>query len=206
MRPQPPPPDFLVPCSLVPGPAEPLPPRPKTTSPVLQSAPKPAFLSEGQPVARLEEEIGKRIEPQRAGALASFVALQGNDLLKDAPPPERRQPQGYITVESKPESIRSATGRNRATPPEKRPKTEEDPVESPDTPLKPHDDEQPRRGDVPGGPGNESGDLQRFAQDFVRTGQTGSVGEQHRFYAESVHFYGEGNLSWASVAAATRRY
>ena len=88
-----------------PGPAEPLPPRPKTTSLVSQSAPKPAFLSEGQPAARLEEEIGKRIEPQRAGALASFVASLGNDLLKDAPPPERRQPQGYITVESKPESF-----------------------------------------------------------------------------------------------------
>ena len=117
-------------------------------------------MSEGQPVARLEEEIGKRIEPQRAGALASFVAMQGNDLLKDAPPPERRQPQGYITVESKAEPIRSATGRNRATPPEKRPKTEEGPVDSPDTSLKPHD-EQPRRGDVAGGPGNESGDLPR---------------------------------------------
>jgi len=41
--------------------------------------------------------------------------------------------------------------------------------------------------------------------DFVRTGQAGGVAEQRRFYAESVHFYGEGNLSWASVAAATRR-
>jgi hypothetical protein len=100
MRPPPPPPDFLLPCSLscsAPEPAEPWPPRPKTTSPLSQSAPKPAFLSEGLPVARLEEDIGKRIEPQRAGALASFVAIQGNDLLKDASPPERRQPQGYIT-------------------------------------------------------------------------------------------------------------
>ncbi len=53
---------------------------------------------------------------------------------------------------------------------------------------------------------DESTDLQRFASDFVRTDQTGSVSDQHRFYADSVHFYGEGNLSWAGVAAAIRRY
>jgi hypothetical protein len=53
---------------------------------------------------------------------------------------------------------------------------------------------------------DESTDLQRFAFDFVRSGQTGSVADQHRFYADSVHFYGEGDLSWAGVAAAIRRY
>jgi len=51
-----------------------------------------------------------------------------------------------------------------------------------------------------------SGDLQRFVSDFVRTDQSNSVADQHRFFADSVHFYGEGDLSWASVAAATRRY
>jgi hypothetical protein len=48
--------------------------------------------------------------------------------------------------------------------------------------------------------------LQRFASDFVRANQTDNVAEQHRFYADSVHFYGEGDLSLAGVEAATRRY
>jgi hypothetical protein len=47
--------------------------------------------------------------------------------------------------------------------------------------------------------------LQRFASDFVRADQEG-IGEQERFFAESVHFYREGDLSLAGVAAATRRY
>jgi hypothetical protein len=50
-----------------------------------------------------------------------------------------------------------------------------------------------------------SKDLQRFASDFVRTNEVGDVAEQHRFFADSVHFYGEGDLSLASVEAATRR-
>ena len=53
---------------------------------------------------------------------------------------------------------------------------------------------------------DESTDLRRFALDFVRTEQTGSVADQHRFYADSVHFYREGDLSWAGVAAAIRRF
>ena len=119
-----------------PGPAEALPPRPKTTSPVLQSAPKPALSSESQPVARVGWDVGKGNELQHAGALASFVAIQGNDLLKDVAPPERRGPEGYITVESKPELIRNAPGRNRSKPPEPRAKSEQDPAESPNRPLK----------------------------------------------------------------------
>jgi hypothetical protein len=48
--------------------------------------------------------------------------------------------------------------------------------------------------------------LQRFALDFVRADQTDDVAEQERFFADSVHFYREGDLSLAGVAAATRRY
>lgn len=48
--------------------------------------------------------------------------------------------------------------------------------------------------------------LQRFASDFVRADQTYNIAEQERFFAESVHFYREGDLSLAGVAAATRRY
>ena len=51
-----------------------------------------------------------------------------------------------------------------------------------------------------------SENLQRFASDFVRANQTDNVAEQHRFFADSVHFYGEGDLSLASVATATRRH
>ncbi len=52
----------------------------------------------------------------------------------------------------------------------------------------------------------KSGDLRRFALAFVQTDQTDNVADQHRFYADSVHFYREGDLSWSGVAAATRRY
>jgi hypothetical protein len=48
--------------------------------------------------------------------------------------------------------------------------------------------------------------LQRFASDFVRANQDDNFAEQHRFFAESVHFYREGDLSLAGVEAATRRY
>ncbi|MBV8141521.1 MAG: hypothetical protein JOZ60_05675 [Verrucomicrobia bacterium] len=50
-----------------------------------------------------------------------------------------------------------------------------------------------------------SKNLQRFASDFVRTNDIGDVAQEHRFFADSVHFYGEGDLSLASVEAATRR-
>jgi hypothetical protein len=48
--------------------------------------------------------------------------------------------------------------------------------------------------------------LQRFASDFVRANQNDNFAEQHRFFADSVHFYREGDLSLAGVEAATRRY
>jgi hypothetical protein len=51
-----------------------------------------------------------------------------------------------------------------------------------------------------------SENLQRFASDFVRANQTDNVAEQHRFFADSVHFYREGDLSLAGVEAASRRY
>jgi hypothetical protein len=51
-----------------------------------------------------------------------------------------------------------------------------------------------------------SDNLQRFTSDFIRANQTDSIAEQHRFFADSVHFYSEGDLSLAGVAAATRRH
>ena len=63
-----------------------------------------------------------------------------------------------------------------------------------------------RTGDPAPSPVGLTGDLQRFVSDFLRTDQSNNVAEQRRFYADSVHFYGEGDLSWAGVAAATRRF
>ena len=109
-------------------------------------------------------------------------------------------------VESKAESLQSAAGRNHSLrPPAHRPKAADDPVQPQDNPPKPQDYPS-KGGDGPAKSHDESTDLQRFASDFVRTDQVGSVADQHRFYADSVHFYGEGDLSWAGVAAATQRY
>jgi len=186
--------------------AEPLPQQPKAADPVSRSTPNPAIANENNAIAHISDNARKGNEPKPAGTLASFVAIQGNDVLKDSPPQERREPQGYITVESKPESLRNSAARNRFPKPlEHRPKAEYDPMEPPDYPPK-SQDYPSKRGDNPAKPGDESADLQRFASDFVRTDQAGSVADQHRFYADSVHFYGEGDLSWAGVAAATQRY
>ena len=49
-------------------------------------------------------------------------------------------------------------------------------------------------------------DIQRFVSDFVRVNQTGDIAGQHRFFAQSVNFYHEGDLSLAGVEAATKRH
>jgi hypothetical protein len=51
-----------------------------------------------------------------------------------------------------------------------------------------------------------AGDLRRFAVNYLRADEKEDVSDLERFYAGSVRFYGEGDLSWGSVAAATRRY
>jgi hypothetical protein len=49
-------------------------------------------------------------------------------------------------------------------------------------------------------------DLRRFAADYLRTDENENVEAQAKYYAGSVHFYREGDLSWARIAAATQRY
>jgi hypothetical protein len=66
-------------------------------------------------------------------------------------------------------------------------------------PTRKTDDRNPQSRDL-------TENLQRFASDFVRANQDDDFAEQHRFFAESVHFYREGDLSLAGVEAATRRY
>jgi hypothetical protein len=116
-------------------------------------------------------------------------------------------PRGYITVESKiaPPRTRPGTGHVQKsaqpwpdvqqTPPapkESFAKAADVPAEGGGTPEK--------VGQRP------SGELQRFAMDFVQTDVSRNVASERRFYADSVHFFNEGNLSWSGVAAATRRY
>jgi hypothetical protein len=64
----------------------------------------------------------------------------------------------------------------------------------------------PRSGDHELRSQDVSENLQRFASDFVRANQNDNVWEQHRYFADSVHFYSEGDLSLASVMAATSRH
>lgn len=190
---------------------EPFSQQPKQADPMSRSKPGLAGGKAGS--IRIPENVKKGNQPKVARTLVGLVAAQGSDLL-NAPPQEQREPHGYITVESKPEPPRIATDRNRSLkrpdhPPKKEdypaepqdtaPQTQDYPPERPQDYASKHRDSSPKRGD-------ESGDLQRFASDFVQTNQTGNVADQHRFYADSVHFYGEGDLSWAGVAAATQRY
>jgi hypothetical protein len=130
-----------------------------------------------------------------------------------SPAEEQRKPSGYITIESKPEAPQNRGTEDHPSKLQDHPArvqdhsqkvqdrrltAEEYPAKAPDQPLK--------APDKPSKPEEKSGDLRRFALAFLQTDQTGNVADQHRFYADSVHFYREGNLSWAGVAAATRRY
>jgi hypothetical protein len=196
---------FTLPASEL---AQSSPQRLTTVEPASRNKPKPTLANQNKSFAQLSQNAGKGSEPKPARALTGFVEMQGNNLLTNASPEERREPQGYITVESKPEPLRSGVGRNRSPKPsEPRPKIQEASTEPADDPPKSQDDSSKHRdSSAPAKTVGESADLQRFASDFVRTNRSGSITDQHRFYADSVHFYGEGDLSWAGVAAATRRY
>jgi hypothetical protein len=58
----------------------------------------------------------------------------------------------------------------------------------------------------PSGKTDVTGDLRRFAASYVRGQEKGDVANQEGYYAGSVHFYKEGDLSWTRIAAATRRF
>ena len=51
-----------------------------------------------------------------------------------------------------------------------------------------------------------TGDLRRFAASYLRADEGEDAKSQAGYYAGSVHFYNEGDLSWTRIAAATRRY
>ena len=125
-----------------------------------------------------------------------------NDTPADHPNSELR---GYITVESKAAPPRTSGETNHlARPGQPRPDLNQNPMAPRQNVAKVPDSPVEGRGQadkvLP------SGDLQRFALDFVQTDMSRNVASEHRFYAESVHFFNEGDLSWSGVAAATRRY
>jgi len=190
---------------------KPLPPQPKDLA--SRSKPDEALASGSAGSAQNVANEGKERDPKPAETSASlFASLESNSVMR-SPAEERRKPSGYITIESKPEAPQNPGTQDHPSKLQNHPvrvqdhsqkvqdrrlTAEEYPAKAPDQPLK--------APDKPSKPEEKSGDLRRFALAFLQTDQTGNVADQHRFYADSVHFYREGNLSWAGVAAATRRY
>jgi hypothetical protein len=190
---------------------KPLPPQPKDFA--SRSKPDEALASGSAGSAQNVANEGKERNPKPAETSARlFASLESNSVMR-SPAEERRKPSGYITIESKPEAPQNPGTENHPSKPQDHPvrvqdhaqkvpdrrlTAEEYPAKAPDQPLKAPDKSSK--------PEEKSGDLRRFALAFVQTDQTGNVADQHRFYADSVHFYREGNLSWSGVAAATRRY
>ena len=107
------------------------------------------------------------------------LARSSTNLYVSVPTPSPRSPPAEQRTEAEPS----------APPP---------PVEIP-SPAKSVNRERKGDGDV-------AGDLRRFAANYLRADEKENVADQERFYAGSVHFHGEGDLSWTRIAAATRRY
>jgi len=154
--------------------------------------------------------------PDPNGALTGLVASQSNNAVEvpnpnpsPAPHQEANELHGYIAFAAKNEveaSPRPAqhpakVPGNRVTADETPPEPRESARKTEDIPAA-----TPKPADRSGQLRSQFNQLEDFASDFVRTERSGNIGEERRFYADSVHFYNEGDLSWASVAAATRRY
>jgi hypothetical protein len=116
-------------------------------------------------------------------------------------------PRGYITVESKIAPPRTSPGTGRVQKPaQPLPDVQQTPPAPRESFAKAADVPAEGRGTSEKAGQRPSGELQRFALDFVQTDMSRNVASERRFYADSVHFFNEGNLSWSGVAAATRRY
>jgi hypothetical protein len=155
-----------------------------------------------------------------SGPAAALVASLGNNTSGEVPAEEPRKPRGYITIKSAPEEAQNQEAEDQPPKPRDHPlKAQNHPANVEDYPSKalghsqkPQDQPPNVRDyfsntqDRPSKPPDTSGDLRRFASSFLQSDQTGNIADQHRFFADSVHYYHEGDLSWAGVAAATRRY
>jgi hypothetical protein len=116
-------------------------------------------------------------------------------------------PRGYITVESRIAAPRTSPGTGHVQKPAQPwPDVQQTPPAPRESFAKAADVPAEGRGTPEKVGQRPSGELQRFALDFVQTDKARNVASERRFYADSVHFFNEGNLSWSGVAAATRRY
>ena len=177
------------------------------SAPTPRDNPRPAIAS-ASPVIRQDVEVrGTMTTSASDEASARIAAPQNNNPDEDASSQESLEPRGYITIESRPAPLR--TGSETEPAPrlaEHRPHSEQTPP-APRENMANISDGPPRVRATPAKlEPYPAGDLQRFASDFVQTDKSGNVGDQRRFYSDSVHFYNEGDLSWSSVEAATRRY
>jgi hypothetical protein len=148
--------------------------------------------------------------PGANGALAGLVASQSNYAAEVPSPSPQQEPNelhGYIAFAAKNEQAASPPAARRTA------KVPGHRVTADETPPAPRAG-APKAEDIPTAPAKpvyrslpgQSGQLESFASDFVRTEGSGNIAGERRFYADSVHFHNEGDLSWAGVAAATRRY
>ena len=160
--------------------------------------------------------------PDANGALTGLVASQSNNAVEvptptpspspnpnPAPHQEANELHGYIAFAAKNELAASPRpAQHPAKVPGNRVTADETPPEPRESARKTEDipAATPTPADRSGRLRSQFNQLEDFASDFVRTDRSGNIGEERRFYADSVHFYNEGDLSWASVAAATRRY
>ena len=183
---------------------QPLPAQPKETDLASRSKPDEALTSGSAGSAQNLASESKERDPKPPETSARlFASLESNSVMHSE---DSRKPTGYITIESKPEAPQNLGTEDHPPKPqdhsqkvqERRLTVQEYPSKVQDHPLKAPD--KPPKAE------EKSGDLQRFALAFLQTDQTGNIADQHRFYADSVHFYREGDLSWSGVAAATRRY
>jgi hypothetical protein len=191
---------------------KPTPPQPRETD--LASGGKPEEVLAGGSAGHGQNlaDEKKELDPKPAVTSARFASLETDNEMR-SPAEERRRPTGYITVESKPESSQNLGPADHLAKPQDHPgfvqdhsqKTQNRRLAVQEYPSKAQDHPRKTSADSPKAE-EKSGDLQRFALAFLRSDQSGNVADQHRFYADSVHFYREGDLSWAGVEAATRRY
>jgi hypothetical protein len=169
--------------------------------------PSPAIAS-ASPVVRQDSEVrGTMTTSASDEASARIAAMQNDDSDENASSQESHEPRGYITIESRPAPPRASSETQPGPRPgEHKPSSEQTPP-APRENMANIPDSPPRVRATPGKlEPYPAGDLQRFAADFVQTDKSGNVGEERRFYSDSVHFYNEGDLSWSSVQEATRRY
>ena len=171
---------------------------PSSASPSMRTEPTRASVTSALVTSASESSQIASVPPKRS------VETEPDESM---PPPIGREndgggTRGAMKKNSARPAARTAIGALGNTAPEERKGLADYPRK--DNKLEPQASQ--RSGDLAPPPVGLTGDLQRFVSDFLRTDQSNNVAEQRRFYADSVHFYGEGDLSWSGVAAATRRF